>query len=198
MPVVGSLISKEILNDLAKAQQNELSDHRRAAGSAVRVSAHPGRDLAGVLDSAADIGRAGRQSYQDTADDQVKGSRSGELRQPGILHEVRKRDERGSAPPYRVAHRHLFHTIDRHQHRELCRHNTRDRDIDPEQIENAAAHSNARGFIEKLPQKYDTPLMRFFEDSGTELSGGQWQKTAIARVLFRFGYSDTRRADRLA
>lgn len=56
--------------------------------------------------------------------------------------------------------------------------------IDDEQIKKAAAYSNAQSFIEKLPEKYDTPLMRYFEDSGTELSIGQWQKIAIARAFY--------------
>ena len=51
-------------------------------------------------------------------------------------------------------------------------------------IEKAALYSNAKDYIEQLPQKYDTPLMRYFEDSGTELSGGQWQKIAIARAFY--------------
>ena len=58
------------------------------------------------------------------------------------------------------------------------------KDIDDKDIENAALYSNAKDFIAKLPQKYDTPLMRYFEDSGTELSGGQWQKIAIARAFY--------------
>ena len=53
-----------------------------------------------------------------------------------------------------------------------------------EDIEKAALYSNAKDYIEQLPQKYNTPLMRYFEDSGTELSGGQWQKIAIARAFY--------------
>ena len=48
----------------------------------------------------------------------------------------------------------------------------------------AAVHSNADAFIDKLPDKYDTPLMRYFEENGTELSIGQWQKLAIARAFY--------------
>ena len=58
------------------------------------------------------------------------------------------------------------------------------KEIVGEDIEKAAVYSNAQTFIEQLPQKYDTPLMRYFEDSGTELSGGQWQKIAIARAFY--------------
>lgn len=51
-------------------------------------------------------------------------------------------------------------------------------------IHEAAENSNASAFIDKLPDKYDTPLMRYFEDNGIELSGGQWQKLAIARAFY--------------
>ncbi len=58
------------------------------------------------------------------------------------------------------------------------------RDLDQSEIEDAARRSNAADYIEKLPDKYDTPLMRYFEDNGTELSIGQWQKLAIARAFY--------------
>lgn len=58
------------------------------------------------------------------------------------------------------------------------------KEIRQEKIEEAADNSNASGFIDKLPDKYDTPLMRYFEDNGTELSIGQWQKLAIARAFY--------------
>ena len=57
-------------------------------------------------------------------------------------------------------------------------------DIDPQSIQNAAKQANADGFIEKLSNAYDTPLMKFFEQDGTELSIGQWQKLAIARAFY--------------
>lgn len=52
------------------------------------------------------------------------------------------------------------------------------------EIQNAAEKSNASDYIEKLPLGYDTPLMRFFEPEGLELSIGQWQKLAIARAFY--------------
>lgn len=58
------------------------------------------------------------------------------------------------------------------------------KDIRQEKIEAAAKNSNAADFIEKLPDRYDTPLMRYFEENGTELSIGQWQKLAIARAFY--------------
>ena len=56
--------------------------------------------------------------------------------------------------------------------------------IDDAEIKKAAQNSNANDFIEKLPEKYDTPLMRYFEEKGIELSIGQWQKIAIARAFY--------------
>jgi ATP-binding cassette subfamily B protein len=51
-------------------------------------------------------------------------------------------------------------------------------------IEAAAAAGGAEGLIGGLPQKYDTMLGGWFE-KGHELSGGQWQKLAIARAFMR-------------
>jgi ATP-binding cassette, subfamily B, bacterial len=59
---------------------------------------------------------------------------------------------------------------------------------DPEhslaRIEDAAERSLAAGVIERLPQKYATVLGRRFE-GGVDLSGGQWQKVALARAYMR-------------
>jgi len=49
----------------------------------------------------------------------------------------------------------------------------------------AAEKSDASDFISKLTETYDTPLMKIFETTGTELSIGQWQKIAISRAFFR-------------
>ncbi len=48
----------------------------------------------------------------------------------------------------------------------------------------AAQKSASAQFIDKLPGKYDTPLMRIFEKDGLELSIGQWQKLSIARAFY--------------
>ncbi len=51
-------------------------------------------------------------------------------------------------------------------------------------VKSAAEKADADSYIEALPNKYDTPLMRYFESDGTELSIGQWQKLAIARAFY--------------
>lgn len=49
---------------------------------------------------------------------------------------------------------------------------------------NAAIASNSIEYITKLKEGFDTPLMRFFEPEGVELSIGQWQKLSIARAFY--------------
>ena len=53
-----------------------------------------------------------------------------------------------------------------------------------DEILRAAHASDADSFIERLPDGYDTPLMRIFEENGIELSIGQWQKLSIARAFY--------------
>ena len=53
-----------------------------------------------------------------------------------------------------------------------------------EDIKTAAEQSSADAFIANLPHAYNTPLMRYFEDNGIELSIGQWQKLSIARAFY--------------
>jgi ATP-binding cassette subfamily B protein len=55
---------------------------------------------------------------------------------------------------------------------------------DRARIEKAVDDGGARGVIDQLPQKLDTMLGGWFEE-GQELSGGQWQKLAIARAFMR-------------
>ncbi len=51
-------------------------------------------------------------------------------------------------------------------------------------VETAARKSAATEYIQALPNGFDTPLMRIFEANGIELSGGQWQKLAVARAFY--------------
>ena len=57
-------------------------------------------------------------------------------------------------------------------------------EIDEDRVKNAAEQSNATEFISRLPKEYDTPLMRYFEEDGIELSIGQWQKLSVARAFY--------------
>lgn len=56
---------------------------------------------------------------------------------------------------------------------------------DREAVRAAAASGGADGFIKELPQEYDTPLTRLFDENGVELSGGQWQKLSVARAFYK-------------
>ncbi len=55
---------------------------------------------------------------------------------------------------------------------------------DQARIEEAAEKSGAAGFIANLPKGYATTLGRWF-DEGYQLSGGEWQKVALARAFMR-------------
>lgn len=55
---------------------------------------------------------------------------------------------------------------------------------DFERVKEAAVHSEATEFIDALPLGYRTTLEKEW-NGGTELSGGQWQKIAIARGFYK-------------
>jgi len=59
------------------------------------------------------------------------------------------------------------------------------REHNREDVIMAAKRSDADEFITKLPDGYDTPLTRIFEENGIELSGGQWQKLSVARAFYK-------------
>lgn len=54
---------------------------------------------------------------------------------------------------------------------------------DRDGIKAAAALAGIEGFIESLPNGWETPLSRQLT-GGVDLSGGQWQRLALARALF--------------
>lgn len=55
---------------------------------------------------------------------------------------------------------------------------------DENAITKVAKQAGADGFIEKLPDGYQTQLGTQFR-SGVQISGGQWQKLAIAKIFYR-------------
>jgi ATP-binding cassette subfamily B protein len=55
---------------------------------------------------------------------------------------------------------------------------------DEQRWREAASKGRAADFIEQLPAGYQTQLGKWFRD-GQELSGGQWQKIALARAFMR-------------
>jgi ATP-binding cassette subfamily B protein len=54
----------------------------------------------------------------------------------------------------------------------------------PRELERASELAGAAEFIKELPDGYGTFLGKLFVD-GCELSGGQWQRLALARAYFR-------------
>lgn len=56
-----------------------------------------------------------------------------------------------------------------------------------EKIKMAAHRSGAQNIVDKYDTGMDTYLTRQFEEAGKELSGGEWQKIALARTFFRDG-----------
>jgi ATP-binding cassette subfamily B protein len=59
-----------------------------------------------------------------------------------------------------------------------------DEDKTKADIRSAAQAAGAEGLISKMPEGYQTRMGRIFEGSA-QLSGGEWQKIALARVFYR-------------
>jgi ATP-binding cassette, subfamily B, bacterial len=57
---------------------------------------------------------------------------------------------------------------------------------DASRVQAAAARAGATDFIAALPEGYDNQLGRWFT-GGRQLSGGQWQRLALARLYYRDG-----------
>lgn len=61
--------------------------------------------------------------------------------------------------------------------------------FDPQRFENALTASGAKQFVDKLPKKADSYVDQWMEDedgnNGQDLSGGQWQRLALARNFYR-------------
>jgi ATP-binding cassette subfamily B protein len=56
--------------------------------------------------------------------------------------------------------------------------------VDRPRIEDSAGRAGISDRISRLPRGYDSPLGRWF-DEGVSLSGGEWQKIALARAFLR-------------
>ncbi len=54
---------------------------------------------------------------------------------------------------------------------------------DREAVREAMQKGNVLPFLERLPEGEDTMLNRDFEGRAVDLSGGQWQRIALARAL---------------
>lgn len=58
------------------------------------------------------------------------------------------------------------------------------REISPAEIRSALAEAGATEIIDRLPQQENTRLGKWFAE-GTDLSGGEWQRIALARAFIR-------------
>jgi ABC-type multidrug transport system fused ATPase/permease subunit len=53
-----------------------------------------------------------------------------------------------------------------------------------DELEQSGKLATADGFIKNLNKQYESHLTKLFDENGEELSGGQWQKLAVARVFY--------------
>lgn len=59
------------------------------------------------------------------------------------------------------------------------------KEFNQQQFEKALLQSGISNDVEKFPNGYDTMISKDFDEEGIELSGGQQQKTAIARAIYK-------------
>ena len=58
-------------------------------------------------------------------------------------------------------------------------------ETDKKKVEECIKRSDFEGTIDALPKGIDTQLLKVIYDDGTDLSGGQRQKLALARALYK-------------
>lgn len=58
-------------------------------------------------------------------------------------------------------------------------------DYDEEKLDDVVKKCGIYDAINKLPKKLDTPIFKFLDDAGVEFSGGEGQKIAIARAIYK-------------
>jgi ATP-binding cassette subfamily B protein len=59
------------------------------------------------------------------------------------------------------------------------------RPVDEHKLVDAARTAGALDVISRLPEGWNTLLGRQFHERGQDLSGGQWQRVALTRALYR-------------
>ncbi|MDO4295966.1 MAG: ABC transporter ATP-binding protein [bacterium] len=58
-------------------------------------------------------------------------------------------------------------------------------EIDSERLKNSLLRSGLDETVQKLPKKENTQLLKLMDDTGIEFSGGQMQKLAFARAIYK-------------
>jgi ABC-type multidrug transport system fused ATPase/permease subunit len=59
-----------------------------------------------------------------------------------------------------------------------------DEDVDDEKVMEALRNSRSEWLVRKMPNGLDSKVGRLFE-GGHDLSGGEWQRLALARIMYR-------------
>lgn len=58
-------------------------------------------------------------------------------------------------------------------------------EIEEDRLKESLQKSGAMEFVKTFPKGIDSYLTRGYDDEGVEMSGGQWQKMALARTFYR-------------